>query len=453
MRVKKTDNGLAIIILAAGKGTRMKSAKVKVLHEIGGLPMISHVIKTAESLKPEKIVVVIGPDMEEVAEAVKPHATVIQKNRNGTGDAVKTALPALKNFKGEDVLIVCGDVPLVRTEDLKNLIKARKQHKAGISLAAMFPADPGPYGRMVVSRDGTLEKIVEAKDATEEEKMITLCNAGILCADAKHLGSWLGKITNKNTQKEYYLTDLPAIAAQDGAKSVIVEFPDETVLGVNDRANLAMVEYVFQHDKRLAALLDGVTMTDPETVYFSWDTRIASDVVIEPNVVFGPGVSVASGSTIRAYSYLEGARIGKNASIGPFARLRPGADLGENVKIGNFVEIKKSKIGRGSKVSHLAYVGDTSMGEDTNFGCGAITVNYDGFDKYQTVIGDNVMIGSGVNLIAPVRVNNGAFVAAGSTVTEDVPANALSIGREPAKLRKGWAAEFRKRKTKSAKKS
>jgi bifunctional UDP-N-acetylglucosamine pyrophosphorylase/glucosamine-1-phosphate N-acetyltransferase len=443
------SKNLAVIILAAGKGTRMKSAKAKVLHEVGGLPMITHVINTVEELKPGKIVVVVGPGMEDVAATVKPHATVIQKSQKGTGDAVKAAMPALKNFKGSDVLVLFGDVPLLHVEDLKALVASRK--KSGIAIAAMRPAVPGPYGRIVLNKNGTLKKIVEAKDASPSEKEISLCNSGLMCVDARKLGQWLGKIKNSNKQKEYYLTDLPTIASSEKSTTSIIEVPAHSVHGVNDRIDLALVEALFQRRMRLEALQNGVTMTDPETVYFSWDTKIASDVTIEPNVVFGEGVKIGKGSVIKAFSHITGATIGQNVSIGPFARLRPGTELGDKVRIGNFVEVKKSKIGKGAKINHLAYVGDTLMGDETNFSAGAITVNYDGFNKHETKIGKGVMVGSNVNIIAPVKIDDGAFIAAGSTVTEDVPANALSIGREPAKLRKGWAANFRKRKAKARK--
>jgi bifunctional UDP-N-acetylglucosamine pyrophosphorylase / glucosamine-1-phosphate N-acetyltransferase len=438
-------NDLSIIILAAGKGTRMKSAKPKVLHKVAGLPLISHVIKTAESLRPKKIVVVVGPDMDDVAAVAKPHAIAVQRTQKGTGDAVKAAIPHLKNFKG-DVLVLYGDVPLVQAEELKQLIKARRDKKAGLALAAMRPANPGGYGRMVLNPDGSLKKIIEARDASAAEKEITLCSAGIICADFENLEKWLDKITNKNAQKEYYLTTLPEIAAAENSKNIVFEVPAQSMAGVNDRIDLAMVETLFQRRKRLEMLQSGVTMIDPETVYFSHDTKIAVDVMIEPNVIFGEGVSIGSGSNIRAFSHIEGADIGKNVNIGPFARLRPGSVIGEDVRIGNFVEIKKSKIGKGAKIGHLSYVGDTLMGDETNFSAGAITVNYDGFDKYKTVIGKNVMIGSNVNLVAPVKIDDGAIVAAGSTITDNVQANALSIARERQTDRKNWAAEFRKKK-------
>lgn len=444
-------NDIAIIILAAGRSTRMKSARSKVLHEVGGLPLLSHVIKTAEKLKPKKIVVVVAPGMQDVTKAAYPHQTVVQKKALGTGDAVKAGMSALRNFKKGNILVLCGDVPLVQLPDLKRLIATRKRKKAGICIAAMTPHDPGAYGRLVFNADGSLKKIVEAKDATSVEKEITLCNAGIVCIDAARANAWLGKIKNNNSKKEYYLTDLPAIAAAENSKTYAIEFPDETVLGINSRMDLAMVEYVFQHIKREEILGGGVTLRDPESVYFSWDTKIAPDVTVEPHVIFGSGVSIDSGAVIKSFSHLEGVMIEKNVSLGPFARIRPGTVIKESARIGNFVEVKKSKIGKGAKINHLAYVGDTDMGEAVNFSAGAITVNFDGFNKYQTKIGKDVMVGSNVNLIAPVTLHDGAFVAAGSTITEDVPANALSIGRERSKINKNWAAEFRKKRVKTPK--
>lgn len=407
--------------------------------------MIAHVIKTANLLNPAKIVVVIGPGMEEVAQAVRPYPCVIQKKPLGTGDAVKSALSALKRFNGKDVLVLYGDTPLVRAEDLKLLFADKN---AAVTIAAMRPANPEGYGRLVLNEDGSLKKIIEHKDATKAERSIDLCNAGLMRIDARMLKVWIKKITNANAQKEFYLTDLPAIAADRGYRTSVAEILEESACGVNDRLDLAVAERIFQDRKRTEALRGGVTMIDPGSVYFSLDTKIEPDVVIEPGVFFGPGVKIGAGSIIRAFSHLEGAVIGRNVSVGPFARLRPGSAIGEGARIGNFVEVKKSSIGRRSKINHLAYVGDTAMGEETNFSAGAITVNYDGFSKHKTVIGRGVMVGSNVNLIAPVTVHDGAFVAAGSTVTEDVPANALSIGRSRPEIRKGWAGKYKMRKKK-----
>lgn len=444
---------LAIIILAAGRGTRMKSDAPKVMHALAGRPMISWLIETAEKLAPEKIIVVIGPDMDDLREAVAPHGVAIQRERNGTGGAVRAALPALKNFDG-DVLVLLGDSPLISVKTLKNLIAVRTRDLlTGISVLGVEMPDPAGYGRLVTGKDGTLEKIIEEKDASAKEKQIGLVSTGAFCVDGARLEPWVKKIGSDNAAGEFYFTDLPEIAARDGAltKIYVTPNPDE-VRGCNTRLDLAALEGTVQSRMREDALLAGVSMTDPSAVYLHWDTKIARDAKIEPGVFFGPGVEIAEGAHIKAYSHIEGAKIGKNATIGPFARLRPGTDIGADVRIGNFVEIKKSKIGKRSKISHLGYVGDTVMGDDVNFGCGAITVNYDGFEKHQTVIGKGVMVGSNVNLVAPLEIDDGAFIAAGSTITEDVPADALSISRNAAQIREGWASEFRARKAALAKK-
>jgi bifunctional UDP-N-acetylglucosamine pyrophosphorylase/glucosamine-1-phosphate N-acetyltransferase len=437
---------LAIVILAAGQGTRMKSIKPKVMHELAGLPMISWLIKTAESLKPEKIVVVAGPGMPELQEAAKPHASVIQKVRDGTAGALRTAMPQLKNFKG-DVLVVLGDAPLVAKETLQALITARRNHDAGLSVLGVELCCADGYGRLIVRADGTLEKIVEHKDASEAEREVNLVNTGAFCINGEKLPGWLAKIENKNAAKEFYITDLPEIAGREGRKTAVhVSCCPSEVQGCNSRSDLAELEKTLQYMLREEVMNTGVTMIDPETVYLHHDTKIAKDVTIEPNVFFGPGVEVGEGAVIKAFSHIEGAKIGKNVTIGPFARLRPGADIGEEVRIGNFVEVKAAKIGKRAKINHLAYVGDAMLGEDVNFSAGAITVNYDGFNKHRTIIGKNVMVGSNVNLVAPVRIRDGAFIAAGSTITEDVPADSLAIERKPAEIRKGWAVEYRRKK-------
>lgn len=423
-------NELAVIILAAGRGTRMKSTLPKVMHELAGRPLILWLLETVNKLKPARIAVVTAPDMDDLR-AVLPGVTcVTQTKALGTGDAVKAALPVLKGFKG-DVLILLGDMPLISAATLKSLIKARRHDKdTGL---AVLGADYNPapaFGRLVENPDGTLARIVEHKDATAEERMITLCNTGAFCVDGAQLAKWVGKIHNRNAQKEFYITDLPAIAAKDGYKTQIAMSEDlDEVQGVNSRVDLAMLEYVVQSTMRLHALEAGVTMHDPASVYFSYDTKVGKDIVIEPNVFFGPGVRIHDHAHIRAFSHIEGADIGKNASVGPFARIRPGTELGENVRIGNFVEVKNSKLGKGVKAGHLAYIGDASVGEATNYSCGAITVNYDGVNKHKTVIGKNVMVGSNVNLVAPVTIGDGAYLAAGSTITEDVPKDKLGIAR------------------------
>lgn len=438
---------LAIVILAAGKGTRMKSDKPKVMHELAGRPMINWVIDSAEALSPERIVVVTGPDMADLAEAVEPHETALQPVQNGTGGALMAALPALSDFKG-DVLVLLGDTPLISAQTMQALVDARREGGiASIAVLGTELADPTGYGRLITDHNGHLQRIVEEKDASPQERSVRLVNTGAFCLDGTKLNGWLKQVDNDNAQGEYYITDLPAIAAKDNHVSIVSVAPDASeLLGCNTPVDLAALEALAQQRLREAMLLDGVRMADPATVYLRWDTKIAPGVIIEPSVFFGAGVEIESGAHIKAYSHIEGTKIGKNVTVGPFARLRPGTKIGDNVRIGNFVEVKKSDIGEGSKINHLAYVGDTLMGENVNFSAGAITVNYDGFQKHQTVIGKDVMVGSNVNLVAPIRIDDGAFIAAGTTLNVDVPADSLSIARDVARIRKGWAHEYRKRK-------
>lgn len=434
---------LAVIILAAGQGKRMKSPLPKVLHALAGKPMINWLIDSAAALKPSKIVVVTSPDAKALQVAVKPHVTAVQPKANGTAGAVMAGLSALKGFKG-DILVLVGDAPLISTQTMKDLIAAKKN--AGLSVLAADVEDPFGYGRLI-TKNGILQKIVEEKDASTAEKECTLINTGVFCFDGAKLSSWLKKVKPNNAQKELYLTDLPAIAAKEGIKTNVCHVFDEMeVQGCNSKLDLAVLENTVQNQLRATHLVAGVTMIDPNTVYFHHDTKIGDNVAIEPNVFFGPGVTVGDNVTIKAFSHMEGAKISNGVSIGPFARLRPGSEIGEDVRIGNFVEVKKSKIGAGSKINHLAYVGDTVMGKDVNFSAGAITVNYDGFDKHETKIQDGAMVGSNVNLVAPVTVGKGAFIAAGSTITDNVPSDALAIEREPATVKKGWAADYRKKK-------
>ncbi len=443
---------LAIVILAAGQGTRMRSSLPKVMHELAGLPMIGWLLKTAEALNPEKIIVVRGPDMQNLEKAVQPHTTVLQKHRNGTAGALKCAMPELKSFEG-NVLVLLGDTPLVKKETLKRLIAAKTDDLlSGLSVLGVKLSDPKGYGRLVTNKDGSLKKIVEEKDASDKERNLTLVNTGAFCLDKARLTSWLEQVGNDNAQKEYYITDLPEIAAKEGATTRIATIHDESeMLGCNTRMDLAVLEATLQNRLRENAMKNGVTLIDPASVYLHHDTDIAHDVVIEPHVFFGPGVKIEKGAYIKAFSYFEGTQIGKNTHIGPFARLRPETVIKDEVRIGNFVEVKKSTIGQRSKINHLSYVGDCNMGDDVNFSAGAITVNYDGFEKHKTTIGKGVLIGSNVNLVAPLSIDDGAFVAAGSTITEDVPADALSISRDSNKIREGWAAEYRKRKESIAK--
>lgn len=432
-----SNTPLAVVILAAGKGTRMKSDKPKVMHEIMGLPMVNWVINTVENLGAEKIITVIGPDMPELAHAAGAHDIIVQRERTGTGSALKTAMPLLDGFKG-NVLVLLGDTPLISSETLEGLIGAGED----ISVLGVELDNPTGYGRLLTDESGTLTAIREEKDASEEEKKVNIVNTGAFCLSAEKLDGWLAQLNNDNAQGEYYITDLPEIAAREGIKTgVHVTKNADEVKGCNTRIDLAHLEATAQQKCREDFLLQGVRIQDPSTVYFHHDTQIAAGVIIEPSVFFGAGVKIEQGVHIKAFCHIEGATVGAGTTLGPFARLRPGADIGQDTRIGNFVEIKKSKIGNRSKVSHFGYVGDTIMGEDVNFGCGAITVNYDGQNKFETIIEDNVMIGSNANLVAPVTVKAGAFIAAGSTITTDVPADALALERTELQIREGWAAK------------
>ncbi|HEY0902161.1 MAG TPA: bifunctional UDP-N-acetylglucosamine diphosphorylase/glucosamine-1-phosphate N-acetyltransferase GlmU [Micavibrio sp.] len=441
---------LAVVILAAGRGKRMKSTLPKVMHQLAGRPLIHWLLASVTKLKPARTIIVTAPGMDDLRAAVSPHTCVIQHKALGTGDAVKAALPALKGFKG-DVLILLGDMPLITVGTLKNLIKARHADpQTALAVLGAFYNPPPDFGRLVENADGTLHKIVEHKDATSEQRKINLCNTGAFCVDGARLEKWLGKLTNKNAQKEFYITDIPAIAARDGFKTQIAVTEDlDEVQGVNSRVDLAMMEYIVQSVMRLDALESGVTLPDPASVYFSFDTKIGQDVVIEPNVFIGPGVVIDDNVTIRAFSHITGARLKSGVSVGPFARLRPGTELGPDVHIGNFVEIKNSKLGKGVKAGHLAYIGDAELGEGVNYSCGAITANYDGVNKHKTKIGKNAMVGSNVNLIAPVTIGEGAYLAAGSTITQDVPKDKMGIARaRQANLRKPLISKKEQKKDK-----
>ncbi|MBI1301439.1 MAG: bifunctional UDP-N-acetylglucosamine diphosphorylase/glucosamine-1-phosphate N-acetyltransferase GlmU [Alphaproteobacteria bacterium] len=438
---------LAVVILAAGKGSRMKSDKPKVMHELAGLPMINWLLNTVEQLSPEKIVVVVGMDMPDLEATVKPHETVVQEVQNGTGGALQAAMPALKGFDG-DILVLLGDTPLISLQAISDLVAARRNN--GLSVLGVELEDPTGYGRLLMDESNILQAIRDHKDASEEERKIKLCNTGAFCLDGARIENWIFKITDDNAQGEYYITDLPEIAAQDSVKtSVAIAQNAAEVMGCNTRLDLANMEARAQNILRERFIEHDVVMHDPESVYLHHDTQIAAGTIIEPSVFFGPNVKVGENVHIKAFCHFEECEIGKNTTVGPFARLRPGAKIGEDVRIGNFVEIKKSSIGDRSKISHLGYVGDCEMGTDVNFGCGAVTVNYDGFDKHQTVIGDGVMVGSNVNLIAPVTLGDGSFVAAGTTLTTDVPADALSVERGEATVKEGWAARNREEKKKA----
>ncbi|MFQ5347006.1 MAG: bifunctional UDP-N-acetylglucosamine diphosphorylase/glucosamine-1-phosphate N-acetyltransferase GlmU [Rhodothalassiaceae bacterium] len=441
-----TDHAIAAVILAAGKGTRMKSRLPKVLHPIGGRAMLHHLLDTLDRLSIARWVLVVGAEGDRVAASVAERdiAVVRQEPQLGTAHAVVMALPALADFAG-DVLVVYGDTPLLEANTLAALVAARRESAAGIALLGFRPVDPGDYGRLVTDAAGDLERIVEAREARAAERAIGLCNSGVMVFDGALLPQLLERIGNDNEKGEYYLTDAVAIARETGRRTVIVEATEEAVLGVNSRADLARAEAIFQRRMRLAAMASGVTLTAPETVFFSHDTRLGADVTVAPHVVFGPGVEVAEGAVIGAFSHLEGARVAAGAHVGPFARLRPGAVVGEGAKVGNFVEVKNAVLGAGAKASHLSYLGDATIGAGANIGAGTITCNYDGFLKSRTEIGDGAFIGSNSALVAPVRIGAGAIVGAGSAIARDVPDDALALTRARQVTREGWAASFRAR--------
>ncbi len=439
-----TDIQLAVLILAAGQGTRMNSAVPKVLHPIANQPMIRHVLAAVEPLAPARMIVVIASGMEAVAEAVAPAETVVQVTARGTGHAVISARPALQGFTGE-VLVLYGDAPLLTTATLRLVLaERRREPEAAAVVAGMRPADPGPYGRLVM-REGMLEAIVEARDCTPAEAAIGFCNAGLWAIDGKLLFDLLEHIGTDNAKGEYYLTDIVALARRRGLPCRAVEAPAADMVGINSRAELAQAEALMQRRLRAAVMDSGVTLIDPDTVYLSADTRIGRDSVVGPFVVFGPGCSIGAGVEIPAFCHIVGARIGDGARIGPFARLRPGADLADEVHVGNFVEVKNSRLGPGVKANHLTYLGDSTVGGGSNIGAGTITCNYDGFAKHRTEIGERAFIGTNASLVAPVKIGDGAFIGAGSVITEDVPADALAVERAPQLTKPKRAAEMRAR--------
>jgi bifunctional UDP-N-acetylglucosamine pyrophosphorylase/glucosamine-1-phosphate N-acetyltransferase len=440
----------AAIILAAGSGTRMKSSLPKVMHPLAGRPMIAHVLATIEPLKPATTVVVIGPRMTSVAKLVEPAISVVQDPPLGTGDAVRIGLAALGRGLAPDgeiknVLVLYGDTPLLRTQTIERLLEEQETASAAILLAAMRPADPGPYGRLVVSGDGRILRIVEAADASPEELAVGLCWPGMLLVRARHASELVNALDRNNAQHEFYLTAIVGLAAARGLECRAVELPAEEVVGVNTRTELAAAEALIQDRLRRQAMSKGVTLVAPETVFLSIDTRFGRDVVVEPNVFFGAGVTIGDGALIRSFSHIEHAVVGAQAVVGPFARLRPGAVLEDNVHVGNFVEIKEARLGAGAKANHLSYIGDSSVGAGTNIGAGTITCNYDGVNKWRTTIGERAFIGSDSVLVAPVTVGDGAYVAAGSVITGDVPADALSIARSRQVDKAGRGAELRAR--------
>ncbi|HEY1836830.1 MAG TPA: bifunctional UDP-N-acetylglucosamine diphosphorylase/glucosamine-1-phosphate N-acetyltransferase GlmU [Rhizomicrobium sp.] len=442
----------ACIILAAGQGTRMKSAKPKVLHEVAGLPILGHVIAAARGAGIARIVVVTAPGMDDVRAfaAAQDAESVIQNEQLGTGHAAACAKSALADFEGA-VLINNGDMPLARKEMMEESLASAEA--SGFSVVAFRPRNPGAYGRVLLDATGKLDRIVEFKDANDRQRAVPLCCAGTYSAkSAKKFFEWCAALKNDNAQGEYYLPEVTLAAKADGVASAVTVTDEITVMGVNSRAELADAEQAMQRRLRHKALESGVGMTAPRTVFLSHDTVLEPDVQIGPYVVFGPKVTVRSGADIRAFSHLEGAEVAGGAIIGPYARLRPGAVIEENVHIGNFVEVKKARIEKGAKANHLSYIGDARVGAGANIGAGTITCNYDGFDKHFTDIGAGAFIGSDTALVAPVKIGDGAATGAGSVITKDVEADALAVTRSEQKQISGWAKAFRAKKIAAKKK-
>lgn len=439
----------AAVILAAGQGTRMKSPTPKVLHKVGGRAMLDRAIDAAEELGCDRIVVVVGAHSPQVGEHVRKRlgegAIAVQDPPLGTGHAVLAARDALAGFSG-DVVVTYADCPLLNAAAIEPLFDLRGSGVADVAVLGFDAADPGAYGRLILGEDGSLNRIVEAKDATDHEKAVTACNSGVIAADAALLFDILDSVGADNAKDEYYLTDVVGLAVGKGLSAQATFAPEAAVMGVNAQGELAVAEAVFQAHRRQQLMVDGVTMSAPDTVHFSYDTEIAAGVTIEPYVVFGPGVTVEAGAVIRAFSHLEQAVVRQGAIVGPYARLRPGADIGAGAHVGNFVEVKNVKVGEGAKLNHLTYVGDGTIGARANLGAGTIFCNYDGFDKHQTIVGADAFIGSNTALVAPVTVGDGAFTGSGSVITEDVPAGALALGRGRQIIKEGWADAFRAKK-------
>ena len=436
---------LSLIVLAAGQGTRMNSDLPKVLHQIGGAPLLHHAMRAGQALGPELVVVVAGHGAEAVTKAAlafDDSAVVVEQHeRLGTAHAVAQALPALADATG-DAVVLYGDTPFIRAETLAAMLAARAQY--AIVVLGFQAADPGRYGRLITA--GTmLERIVEFKDATAEERSVTLCNSGVICADVKTLADLVAAVGNENASGEYYLTDIIGLARAKGLSAGVVECDEAETLGINTRTELAAAEAAFQARARAEAFENGVTMTAPDTVFFALDTFVGRDATIGPNVIFGPGVTVETGAEIKGFCHLEGCHVSRGATVGPFARLRPGTELSEDVHVGNFVEIKNSTLAEGVKVGHLTYLGDTEVGEFTNIGAGTVTCNYDGVMKHKTTIGARVFIGSDTMLVAPVTVGNDAMTGSGSVITADVPPGDLAIGRAPQINKHGLAIRMMER--------
>jgi len=442
----------AVIVLAAGQGTRMRSDTHKVLHPIASRPVLLHLLDRVAALGAERQVVVVGKGRDQVEAAIGGSGATLafQAEQKGTGHAVQQAAKALEGYDGP-LLILYGDTPFVEAETLRRMLdRLNGEDGPGVVVLASAPADPAKYGRIILGKGDRVAKMVEYRDATEEERAIRLCNSGMMAVRAADLFRWLDQVTNDNAASEYYLPDIVNIAAREGREAVVIEGDPYEAAGVNSRAELAHLELEWQRRRREQMLDEGATLIDPESVWFAYDTRLARDVTVEPHVVFGPGVSVAEGATIHAFSHIEGAVIGAGARIGPFARIRPGTRLADKAKVGNFVELKNADVGTGAKVNHLSYVGDATVGANANIGAGTITCNYDGYGKYPTVIGVGAFIGSNSALVAPVTIGDGAVVGAGSVITQDVAADSLAVGRGEQRGIAGWAKAFRDRMTRKA---
>jgi bifunctional UDP-N-acetylglucosamine pyrophosphorylase/glucosamine-1-phosphate N-acetyltransferase len=443
-----TNSSALAIVLAAGKGTRMKSERPKVLQPLAGAPLLLHALLAAKDAGLDRLAVVVGPGMDDVAATavnLDPELEIfVQEEQRGTADAVKAAREAVEAFSGQ-VLILYGDTPLLRPETIGR-VRAELDAGADLAVVGFETENPAGYGRLLLDERGRLVGIREEKDASEAEQALRLCNSGIMgFRSSRTLLDLLGRIGNDNAKKEFYLTDAVTLAHAERLEARMVAADEGEVLGVNSRAELAAAEAVMQTRLRVAAMANGATLIAPETVFLSFDTEIGRDVVIEPHVVIGEGVSIENGATIKSFCYMQFSRIGEGAIVGPFARLRPGADLAKDAHVGNFVEIKKSEIGEGAKVNHLTYIGDTTVGARANVGAGTITCNYDGFAKHRTEIGAGAFIGSNSSLVAPVKIGEGAYIGSGSVISKDVAADALALSRSPQEERPGWAAKMRER--------
>jgi bifunctional UDP-N-acetylglucosamine pyrophosphorylase/glucosamine-1-phosphate N-acetyltransferase len=442
----------AVVILAAGQGTRMRSDTHKVLHPIASRPMLLHLLGSVEALGAEACVIVVGKGREQVEKAIAGRHVAIahQAEQKGTAHAVQQAAEALTGYDGP-ILILYGDTPFVEANTLARMLdRLEAEDQPGVVVLGSCPEDPLKYGRIILGQQDRIAKMVEYKDATDEERSVRLCNSGMMAIRSRDLFRWLDLVGNDNAAGEYYLPDVVNIAASEGREAVVIEADPYETAGVNSRAELAHLELEWQRRRRERALEDGATLIDPESVWFAYDTRLGRDVTVEPHVVFGPGVTIADGATIHAFSHIEGAIVGEKASIGPFARIRPGTKLSQRTRVGNFVELKKAVVGEGAKINHLSYVGDASIGARANIGAGTITCNYDGFGKYPTEIGEGAFIGSNSALVAPVVIGAGAIVGAGSVITRDVEPDSLALERNEQKGVAGWARRFRQRMARKA---